>query len=357
MIRYMHRKLNIDRLFFCLLVFVPVSAILHFLAVSESIQFVIAVLSIVPLAHFIGKATESISLLTNPTVGGFVNATFGNIVELIIAIFAINVGLVDVVKASIIGSIISNILLLIGLSMFFGGLRFKEQVFNTQAAGVSSTMLIIAVVGLSIPTLYTQTHENVVVLPLSEIVSIVLALIYLLGLLFSFSTHKHLFDPVEEFHRHHVKIHYSARKAGAILFVSLLAVLFESNLLVSTIEHASVALGINKLFIGMVIIPIVANVAEKIAAITMALKNHIDLSIEIGTSSAIQIALFVTPILVFFSQFLNTSFTLVFPIFKLITMLFAVMIVNYLSSDGRCNWLEGAQLITVYLIIAITFYF
>ncbi len=351
------RKLNVDRLFFCFLFFIPLSVFLFLVDASESALFVIAIISLMPLAHFIGKATESISLLTNPTMGGFVNATFGNIIELIIALFAINAGLIDVVRASIIGSIISNLLLLIGLSMFFGGLRFKEQIFNTQAAGVSSTMLIIAVVGLSIPTLYTATHENVVIQPLSDIVSVILALIYILGLVFSFSTHKHLFDPVEEFHRHHVKIYYSAKTALVVLLVSLFAVIFESKLLVNSIEHASVTLGLSKLFIGVVIIPIITNIAEKIAAITMAIKNHIDLSIEIGTSSAIQIALFVTPLLVLFSQFLNTSFTLVFPIFKLITMLFAVMIVNYLSSDGRCNWLEGAQLITVYLIIAITFYF
>jgi len=351
------KRLNIDRILFCFLIFIPISLFSSLMGGGDSTLFVLAILSILPLAHFIGKATESISLLTTPTAGGFVNATFGNIIELIIALFAINAGLVDIVRASIIGSIISNLLLLIGLSMLFGGLKYKEQMFNTQAAGVSSTMLIIAVVGLAIPTIYTYMHENVIIQPLSDIVSLLLAVIYVLGLLFAFSTHKHLFDPVEEFHRHHIQIPYSFRKAFVVLFFSLLAVVFESEFLVSSIEKASSELGLRQLFIGVVIIPVVTNIAEKIAAITMALRNHIDLSIEIGTSSAIQIALFVTPLLVLFSHFLNTSFTLIFPLFKIITMLFAVMIVNYLSSDGRCNWLEGAQLLVVYFIIAVTFYF
>ncbi len=351
------RRLNIDRILFCFLLFIPLSLFFSLTGGKESTLFILSILSILPLAHFIGKATESISLLTNPMVGGFVNATFGNIIELIIALFALSAGLVDLVRASLIGSIISNLLLLIGLSMFFGGLRYKEQSFNTQAAGVSSTMLIIAVVGLAIPTLYTYTHEHVVIQPLSDIVSLLLAFTYILGLFFAFFTHKHLFDPVEDFHRHHLKIPYTFRKALAVLFVSLLAVVFESELLVRSIEKASVELGLHQLFIGVIIIPVVTNIAEKIAAITMALKNHIDLSIEIGTSSAIQIALFVTPLLVLFGHFLTPSFTLVFPLFKVITMLFAVMIVNYLSSDGRCNWLEGAQLLAVYFIIAVTFYF
>ena len=349
---------DIDKIMLSYLLFIPVSILAVLIGASDPILFILSIFAIIPLANFIGKATESIALLTNSTIGGFVNATFGNIIELIIALFALNAGLVDVVKASIIGSIISNLLLLIGISMFFGGLKYKEQNFNTHAAGVSSTMLIIAVVGLSIPSLYTSTHQNVVIEPLSDIVSIVLAFIYILGLIFSFFTHKHLFDPIEEFHNHNIKIPYTFQKAIIILFVSLIAVIFESELLVHSIEKASVAFNLSQLFIGVVIIPVLTNVAEKIAAVTMAMKNHIDLSIEIGTSSAIQIALFVTPLLVIISQFfMTTKLTLIFPVFKLITMLFAVMIVNYLSADGRCNWLEGAQLITVYLIIAITFYF
>lgn len=343
-------------LLICLL-FIPASVVFSLLEVNQSILFIIAVISLLPLAHFIGKATEAISLQTNPTVGGFVNATFGNIIELIISLIAINIGLIDLVKASIVGSIIANILLLIGLSMFFGGLKFKEQQFNTTAAGVSSTMLLISVFGLAIPSIYTLTHSDVPLQLLSDIVSIVLAMMYVLGLVFAFFTHKHLFDPIDQYIQYHVKPPYPVRKALIILLLSIIAVVFESKLLVHSVEVASAQLGLTQLFIGIVIIPIVTNLAEKLAAVRMAMKNNIDLSIEIGTSSAVQIALFVTPILVLFSHFLNSGFTLIFPPFRVIAMVFAVMIVNYLSSDGRCNWLEGAQLITVYLIMAITFFF
>ncbi len=351
-------KLKIGRTFYLLLVFIPISIILYLFTKEDSIIFITSVLGIVPLARIMGYTTKEISLQTNPTVSGLFSATFGNAIELIIAMLALNAGLIQVVQASIIGSIIGNILLLVGLSIFAGGLRYKNQRFNNQTIAVSSTMLIIVVAGLAIPSVYDivipNSHKISI---LSSAVAVVMAFIYLAGLVFSLRTHKDLFDASDEMKATQERPTMSRRSAALILFMTIVVVTFESEILVGTIEHAARAIGLSQVFIGLVVIAIITNIAEISTAVHFSLKNKLDVSIEIGLSSAIQIALFVIPILMLFSQVLNYGFTLVFTPFEILAVILAVLIVNYISGDGRCNWLEGAQLISVYSIIAIAFFF
>jgi Ca2+:H+ antiporter len=352
------QKLKIGRTFYLLLVFIPISILLYVLTKEDSIIFITSVLAIVPLARIMGYTTKEISLQTNPTVSGLFSATFGNAIELIIAILALNAGLIQVVQASIIGSIIGNILLLVGLSIFAGGIRYKNQRFNNETIAVSSTMLIIVVAGLAIPSVYEiVTPKNPQILLLSSAVAIVMALIYLAGLFFSLRTHKDLFDASDEIKATQERPTMSRRLAASILFLTIVVVTFESEILVSTIEHAAQAIGLSQVFIGLVVIAIITNIAEISTAVHFSVRNKLDVSIEIGLSSAIQIALFVVPILMLVSQIFNFGFTLVFTPFEILAVILAVLIVNYLSADGRCNWLEGAQLISVYSIIAIAFFF
>jgi Ca2+:H+ antiporter len=355
----------LEKIILWMLIFIPISVYFSFFTDNQTMAFISSILAILPLATIIGYCTKEIVLQSNPTIGGLVNATFGNIIELMIAIIALSEGLVIVVQASIIGSILGNLLLLTGLSILFGGLKYKEQQFNKNSVGVSSTMLIIAVAGLAIPTVYSLTSHadptEIVILgnavAISNAISIVLALTYIAGLSFSLFTHKHLFDSSDEIQATKEKPTLSKKTAFIILLIAVLFVALESELLVNTIKHAVTSLGMTETFIGVILIAILTNVAEKSTAIHFALKNDIDTALEIGLSSAIQIALFVVPILVFISAIFNYGFSLVFTLFEILSMLLAVMIINYLSGDGRCNWLEGVQLISLYLIIAIAFYF
>jgi Ca2+:H+ antiporter len=341
-----------------MLLFIPISIAVAIFTQSKTLLFITSILAIIPLARILGYSTKEIALQTNPTVSGILSATFGNIIELIIAIFALKSGLLRVVEASIIGSIIGNLLLLIGLSIFIGGLRYKHQHFNRETAGVAATMLIIAVVGLAIPSVYAfVTADAARIGVLSDAVSIVLALTYIAGLIFTMRTHHDMFDASDEIRLLHEKPTMTKREAILFLVFATALAALESEFLVNGIGEAVTHLGMTQTFIGVIIIAIVTNIAEKSTAISFALQDKLDVAIEIGTSSAIQIALFVVPILVLISQVFGFGFTLGFTMFEVVSLLFAVMIINHLSSDGRCNWLEGAQLISVYCIIAIAFFF
>lgn len=344
---------------YLLLVFIPLSIYLSFFTQERALAFAATVIAIVPLARIIGFATGELVLQTNPTLGGLLNATLGNVVELIIAAFALRGGLLILVQASIVGSILNNLLLLIGASIFFGGIRHKEQRFNKDSVGVSSTMLIIAIVGLAVPTVYSMTtrtggSDSRII---SDAVAGVLALVYVASLIFSFVTHKHLFDASEEMKAAAPKPQLSVRESSLILAVTTLAVVLESEILVDGFKYATLGLGLTETFLGVVVVAVITNIAEKASAVRFAMENKLDVALEIGLSSAIQIALFVVPILVFISHMFNWGFSLVFSPFEIVSVFFAVMIVNYLSSDGKCNWLEGVQLVSVYLIIMIAFYF
>jgi len=352
------QKLRIGKIFYYFLLFIPLSIFSALVIKNDTLTFVTCILAIVPLARIMGYTTKEISLQSNPTVSGLFSATFGNAIELIIAIFALRAGLIQVVQASIIGSIIGNILLLIGLSIFAGGLRFKNQRFNNETIAVSSTMLIIVVAGLAIPSVYSFLNpKGVHIQILSNAVAVVMTLIYLAGLFFSLRTHKDLFDASDEMKATHERPTMSKKLAASILLLTVVVVAIESEFLVHGIENAAVTIGITQTFIGIVIIAIITNIAEKSTAVHFALENKLDVSIEIGLSSAIQIALFVVPSLMLISQVFNFGFSLVFTPFQILAVMLAVLIVNYLSADGRCNWLEGAQLISVYSIIAIAFFF
>ena len=259
----------------------------------------------------------------------------------------------DPVKASIAGSIILNILLLIGLSMLFGGLKFREQKFNTASAGVSSTMLLIAVAGLSMPTIYSVLTAKSAVL-MSRSVSIILGITYLLSLVFVLFTHRHLFVA-----RHNAadRLVWGIKQSVLVLLPCLGLAALESHILIDSLQPLIASANLSETFAGMVIIAIITNVPEHMAAISYARRDEITLSLEIGMNSAIQIALFVVPILVLISPLLTSGMSLVFTPFQLVAMILTVMIINYIGADGVCNWLEGVQLVAVYIIIAIAFYF
>lgn len=352
------KKLKIGKFFYWFLLFIPTSIFSALVLQNDTLTFLTCILAIIPLARILGYTTKEISLQSNPTISGLFSATFGNAIELIIAIIALSAGLIELVQASIIGSIIGNILLLVGASIFMGGLRYKNQRFNNQSIAVSSTMLIIVVAGLTIPSIYsilTPGHEHNQLL--SSAVAFVMALIYVAGLIFSLYTHKDLFDASDEMKATSERPTMSRRLAALILLIVIGVVSIESELLVGTIEQAARTIGITQMFVGIVVIAIITNIAEISTAVHFSVENKLDVSIEIGLSSAIQIALFVVPILMLFSQVFNFGFSLVFSPFQILAVILAVLIVNYLSADGRCNWLEGAQLISVYLIISIAFFF
>lgn len=340
-----------------LLVFVPVSIILYYLDVSPVITFIFTGAAIVAISHVIIESTGIIARRVSTTVAALINATFGNAIEFFIAIFSLRQGLVDLVKYSMVGSIVINVLLLIGLSMFFGGLKYKEQHFNKESAGVSSTMLIIVVVGLLLPSVYNMVQGKTAP-AMSLAVSIVLGIVYLLSLLYTLVTHKHLFlvereAPLSEDYRR-----WSLPMAVVILVAAIGVGSFESYLLVNSITPLITEMGLTQRFAGLVIIALLTNISEHVSAVSFARRNNMTMSLEIGMSSALQIALFVVPVLVLLSVPLTgTTLDLVFGPFSLIALVMTAMIANYISTDGVCHWLEGVQLVAVYVLIAIAFYF
>ena len=339
------------------LLFVPVSILLYYLDVSPVATFFVTGAGIIGISHVIIESTGVIAQRVSTTVSALINATFGNAFEFLIAIFSLRQGLVELVKFSMVGSIVINVLLLIGLSMFFGGMKYKEQRFNKDSAGLSSTMLIIVVVGLALPSVYSMLQDKPAT-SMSLAVSVVFGIVYLLSLLYTLVTHKHLFivergtPPVETIHPR------SLRTAIITLLLAVGLGGFESYLLVNSITPLITEIGLTQRFTGVVIIAIMTNIPEHISAISFARRNNMTMSLEIGMSSALQIALFVIPALVLLSTAVtSTTLDLVFGPFSLIALVMTAMIANYISTDGICHWLEGVQLIAVYVLIAIAFYF
>lgn len=340
-----------------LLIFIPLSILSEFLGFSATLIFVFAALSIIPLAGFMGEATEEISFYTGPKIGGFLNATFGNATELIISFFALKAGLFEVVKASIAGSVIGNILLVLGASMLAGGMKYKSQRFNIKVVEISASMLLFAVVGLCIPAIFTHTVSDVLLNTTYEKLSIIVAgimfLIYLLSLFFSFYTHKDIYSAD---HSQESSAKWSLKKAVTVLVLATSVIALESEFLVGAVEPMTDSLGLSSFFVGIILIPIIGNAAEHTTAITMALKNKMDVAVEIAIGSSLQIILFVTPVLLFLSL-LFTPMSIIFNEFELVALVVAVLIANRVSNDGESNWLEGIQLLAVYLIIAVAFLF
>lgn len=320
-----------------MLIFIPISFIAKFFNASGSIMFILSCLSIIPLAGLMGEGTEEISFYSGPKIGGFLNGTFGNATELIISFFALKEGLFEVVKSSIAGAVIGNILLVVGASMLAGGLKYKTQKFNQKVSEVSSSMLLFAVLGLCIPALFTHTVDpallNTRYEGLSIFVAVVMIIIYALSLFFSFSTHKHIYNNNDE---HEGNAKWSLKKAIFVLVISTIFIAIESEFLVNGIEPITESLGWSQFFVGIILIPIIGNAAEHSTAIVMARKDKMDVALEIAVGSSLQIILFVAPVLIFLSL-LFTPMSIVFNQFELIALIASVLIANRVSHDGESN--------------------
>ena len=349
-----------------LLVFAPIAVVLNLVGADHLILFAMAIIGLIPLAKLIGDSTEHLATHYGATLGSLLNVTFGNAAEIIISVVAINAGLIELVKASITGSILGNIMLIFGLSLIAGGVKHKEQIFNRENAGLQSSLIFLAIIGLAIPTILSTTVLNPIVLVnqlklqiLSDVLAIVLICVYVAGILFTFFTHKHLFvapggaDEVLEMNHNR----WSKRKSFLILGASMVGVVAVSEILVGSVEETSKQFGFGELFVGAIIVGIVGNAAEHSSAILLARKGKIDLSIGIAAGSGTQIALFVVPILVMVGIILGQPFTLEFTLYELATLFLAAIIMNLIAHDGKSNWFEGLMLTAVYLIIAIGFYF
>lgn len=338
-----------------LFVFVPIAFIVALLGVSPAVVFVCSALAIVPLSKLLGEATEELTTYVGPALGGLLNATLGNAPELIIAIFALRAGLVDVVKASLTGSILSNLLFVLGMAIMFGGFKHKHQKFNATAAKASGSTLLLAVSALIIPALLVLTSgsgAHVSVEVLSLIVSVLLIIAYGSSLLFSLWTHQHLYlrDAAEYIP------HWSKAKSIWMLLVAGAGIAFISQILVGTIEPVVLQFGWTDMFVGIIVLAIIGNVAEHASAVKVAIKNNMDLAFQISIGSATQIALFVIPILVLVSYFFAHPMNLIFTTFELATLILAVLIVNTIVEDGESNWFEGLLLLIAYAVIATAFY-
>jgi Ca2+:H+ antiporter len=353
-----------NKLFFVMLLFLPLSIAAHFLEWGETVVFVTAALAIIPLAAFMGTATEEIAIVVGPNLGGLLNATFGNATELILALVALNGGLISVVKATITGSIISNLLLVMGFSMFLGGLRYKEQEFQPTVALTNSSLMNLAVISLLVPTAVEYTSSGIgenTIQRLSVAVALILIVVYGLTLLFSMKTHAYLFDvgvadlEVEEDTPEASKPNV-ALWTGILLAVTL-GVAIESELLVEAFGSATETLGLPTLFTGVILLPIIGNAAEHATAVTVAIKNKMDLSVSVAVGSSMQIALFVAPVLVIFGWFIGQPMDLNFNPFELVAVAVSVLIVNSICADGKSNWLEGGLLLATYMVLGFAFYF
>ncbi len=345
-----------------LLLCVPLSLALAWAHFPALWIFIAAALALIPLAGLIGRSTEEVADRLGAGAGGLLNATFGNATELIIALFALHAGLIDVVKASISGSIISNILLVLGLSMLVGGWGREKQTFNRTSAGASAAMLFLAVVALVLPAVFDLTvtgslreNNSPTIRAFSLLVAVVLMLTYLASLLFSLKTHRALFVVNLPDETHTPRL--SVRQALLIMGLATAVTAVEAELLVGAIQTAAHVLGMTNFFVGVIIIAIIGNAAEHYSALMLARKNRMELAMTIATASATQIALFVAPVLVFVSFFFHHPMTLIFNAFEVVGITCSVLILAIVSLDGESNWFEGVQLIAVYLVLAIVFFF
>jgi Ca2+:H+ antiporter len=359
----MKRLFAAENILLLLVVFVPISLLLeHVFHRGGLAVFVTSALAIIPLAGLMGKATEHLAERVGEGLGAFLNATFGNAAELIIAIMALRAGFHDLVKASITGSIIGNVLLVFGLSALLGGLRYQRQSFNRTAAGHGSTMLLLSAVGLTIPAIFHLIAGDRA--PRSEqetslTIAVVLMATYLVSLVFTFKTHSHLYAGGSHAGEKSLETEvWSRRTSFLVLLGSAAVVALMSELLVDSVESAAHALGMTEVFIGVVLVAVIGNAAEHSTAVLMALKNKMDLSINIAVGSSIQIALFAAPLLVFVSYVFGPSpIDLRFTTMEVVAIAVAVGIMVVISQDGETHWMEGVQLLAVYTMLGIAFYF
>ncbi len=353
-----------------LLLALPVAVVVRVLGGPDVWLFVFSALAIVPLAGLMGRATENLAETLGPGIGGLLNATFGNAAELILALFALARGpeMYPLVKASLTGSIIGNILLVLGVSILAGGLYHKRQSFNRTAAGMGTTLLALACVGLLMPTLYYEVfyraprlteaqRQNVE--SLSAEIALILAILYVLSLVFTLKTHQHLFaGPEAEVPapQGHGEASWGRRTSLLVLVGATAGVAVMSEFLVGSVEHAGEALGLNQVFLGVIVLAIIGNAAEHATAVVVAMKDKMDLAMTIAVGSSLQIALFVTPVLVFASMLMGQPLDLHFSPMEIVAVLVAIGALALVSQDGESHWLEGAMLLGVYAILALAFY-
>ena len=341
-----------------LLLLLPITLTAQTLNWESAWIFGLASFSIIPLAGLIGEATEVLASHTGPRIGGLLNATLGNAAELIITLIAIKAGLLDLVKASITGSIIGNLLLVLGVSMIAGGIKNGIQKFNRRQAGNHSILLTLAVMALVIPSFFSSAigiEDSIGVETLSIGVALVMVVLYVAGLIFSLRTDE---SPIT-FEPSSIEIkkpHWSLTTSTAVLIFATGGVVWMSEILVGSVESIVATLGLSEFFLGIILIPIIGNVAEHLVAVQVAIKNQMDLSMEIAISSSLQIALFVAPVLVFVSLLMGNPLTLIFNQFELIALGAAVIVAALVASDGESNWLEGMSLTAVYLILGFAFF-
>jgi Ca2+:H+ antiporter len=376
-----------------LLVFAVAAIIANFAGADDTLVFILAAAGLIPLAKLVGDATEELAIYTGPRIGGLLNATLGNAAELIITIFAIQRGLLDLVRASIAGSIIGNLLIVLGLSLLLGGLKNGVQIFDRRQAGLNATLVVLSVVALAIPSLFdpqlaTNPETELI---FNEGVAIVLIILYALSLIYAFTTggvsgHSDHGDshaapkgkkaaqaaanatpantpskgeiaivraPAAEVHAARWTLQFSV----IMLLIATVGTAFVSEALVGAVEHVGQTLGLTEIFLGLIIIPLVGNVAEHLVAVQVAIKNKMELSLAVSLGSSLQIAMFVTPVLVFVALLFNQRLLLVFTTPELIALIGTSMIAAFIALDGESNWLEGAMLIAIYIIIALAFLF
>ena len=354
---------------YLLVPFIAVAVVLELTHASPTLIFATAAIGIVPTAALMGLATEELAARSGPGIGGFLNVTFGNAPELIIALFALNAGLQEVVKASIVGSILGNILLVLGAAMLVGGLKRERQTFSATAANAQSTMLFLAAAALIMPAIFELVEGRGLPSPSAELVdyggdverlsvavAIVLIATYVAGLFFSLKTHRALFNPPYE--EEEGTLGWSIRRSVIMLAVAGLAVGLMSEILVGSINEASESIGVSEFFVGVIVVAIVGNAAEHWVAVLVASKDKMDLAVNISIGSSAQIALFVAPLLVLASFVIGPEpMALVFNGFELGAILVAILVANAITHDGESNWFEGVQLLAVYLVIALAFFF
>jgi Ca2+:H+ antiporter len=355
---------------YLLVPFIPIAIALELAHASATVIFACSAAGVIPTAALMGQATEQLAMRSGPGIGGFLNVTFGNAPEIIIALFALHEGLQEVVKASLIGSILGNILLVMGAAMLLGGLKRERQTFERTAANVQAIMLLLAAVALAMPAIFQLVHGGGLPRPearakdfngdvehLSVAVAVVLLVTYLAGLVFSLRTHRDLFNPPETAEDHEGEP-WSVRRAVGMLALAGVAVGVMSEILVGSISEASESIGLSPFFVGIIVVAIVGNAAEHWVAVYFAMRDKMDLSVNIAIGSSAQIALFAAPLLVLVSLFVGPfPMSLVFNGLELGALLLAIVVAQAVTYEGESTWFEGFQLLSVYAVLGLTFYF